>query len=169
MKKRNLIIGIFLGIFVLFFILQGISGGLLGEFLFDRPSKPKIKHAEFPFELVYEYNGEEFIISESIVCDYEGISFALEGGNYRDWDCYITNNARYGQYYLDEANYPSLYIQVPLNAEYYMGAPGAKEEPYIFFTDESTGATYYEQDLMDVAGARIVSWSVSEPLEGNIK
>lgn len=172
MKKKNLIIGIFLGVFALFFILQSISGGLLGEFLFDRPNKPKIKHAEFPFELVYEYNGEDFIISESIVCDYKDISFALEGGNYRDWDCYITNNARYGQYYLDEVDYPSLYIQVPLNAEYYMGAPDAKEEfalPYIFYIDESTGTTYYEQDLIDAVGARIISWSVSEPLKDNIK
>lgn len=176
MKKKRLLkwllVSFLLIALALFALLQYISGGILGQALFDRPSKPKIKHAEFPFELVYEYNGEEFIINESIVCDYEGISFALEGGNYRDWDCHITNNARYGQYYLDEINYPSLYVQVPLNAEYYMGAPGTDEEfatPYIFFIDESTGTTYYEQDLMDVVGARIISWSVSEPLKDNIK
>ena len=41
--------------------------------------------------------------------------------------------------------------------------------PYIFFTDNSTGTTYYEQDLMDVVGAKIISWELSSPLEGNIK
>ena len=149
-----------------------IGGPILGEIIFNRPSKPKVKHGEFPFELVYEYNNEQFTVKEAIVCDFEGISFSPEGGNDRDWNCYITDNTEYGQYYLDEEKYPTLYVQVPLAAEYYMGNPDANEEfaqPYLFFIDESTGTTYYEQDLMEQVGARIISRKPSDVLEGNIK
>lgn len=145
---------------------------VIGEILFDRPSKPSEKHGEFTFNLVYEYDGEEFIVTESIICDYEGISFSPDRGTARDWNCYITNNNEHGRYYLDKEKYPTLYIQVPLDAEYYMGSPDADIElanPYIFLVDESTGTTYYEQDLMNVVGAKITSWEVESPLEGNIK
>ena len=170
--KKKVLIGSFLvlGLVVAFWLF--VSGGILGEALFDRPGKPKIKHGEFPFELVYEYNGQQFTVNETIICDYEGISFFLEGGNSREWNCYITNNDDYGRYYLDETKHPTLYIQMPLYAEYYMGALDVGVEyatPYIFFTDNSTGTTYYEQDLMDVVGAKIISWELSSPLEGNIK
>ena len=96
----------------------------------------------------------------------------MDGGNSRDWNCYITSNEESGRYYLDEEKYPTLYVQVPLYAEYYMGAPDADIEfatPYLFLVDDATGTTYYEQDLMDVVGARIISWEPSSPLEGNIK
>ena len=171
MKKKILMVALLI-VAVAFAFLQYISGGILGEAIFNRPGKPKIKHGEFPFQLVYEYDGQQYTVNESVVCDYEGISFSLEGGNSRDWNCYITNNESYGRYYLDEAKHPSLYIQVPLNAEYYMGAPDASLEfatPYIFFIDDSTGTTYYEQDLTDAVGAKIISWEISSPLEGNIK
>ena len=138
----------------------------------DRPEKPKVKSAEFPFELVYEYNNEQFTIKESIVCEYEGIEWSLDGGNRREWNCYITNNNEWGQYYLDRQKYPTLHIQIPLNADYYMGDPKADVEfatPYIFFIDDSTGTTYYEQDLTEVVGAKIISWTPSDVLVGNIK
>jgi hypothetical protein len=177
MFKNNKLLKIIVSVFLII-ALAVVSlylycfGPLLMEITFVRPSKPEIKHGEFPFELEYEYNGERFTINETIICDYEGISFSLEGGNSRNWTCYITNNNEYGQYYLDRDNHPSLHIQVPLNAEYYMGAPDADVEfstPYIYFGDETTSTNYYEQDLMDVVGAKIISWKPSEPLEGNIK
>ena len=116
--------------------------------------------------------GEQITIKDIIVCDYEGISFALDGGNSRDWNCYITNNEEYGRYYLERDRYESLYIQVPLEADYYMGDPDADPEfamPYIYYPDDRTGTMYYEQDLMDVVGAKIISWKPSEPLQNNMK
>ena len=174
--KKKILLGFLLALLLVIVLaaafLWYISGGILGEMLFDRPGKPKAKHGEFPFELVYEYNGQLFTVNETIVCDYEGTSFSLEGGNSRDWNCYITNNDRWGRYYPDEAKHPTLYVQVPLDAEYYMGSPDAHEEfatPYLFLIDDSTGTTYYEQDLSDVVGAKIIRWEVSAPLEGNIQ
>lgn len=162
------IIGVFL--FMVPFLFS--YGSILKEALFDRPSRPRVEYGEFPFELVYEYNGQQYTVTETIVCDYEGISFALDGGNSRGWNCYITNNEEYGRYYLERGRYESLYIQVPLEADYYMGDPECNEDvadPYIYFIDEDTGTTYYEQDLSDVVGAKIISWKPSSPLENNIK
>ena len=172
-KKLWIVLGsVVLVVGLAFAALNFLTGGILTEAIFDRPSKPKVKHGEFPFELVYEYNNEQFTIKETLVCDFEGISFSLDGGNSRDWNCYITNNDNKHYYYLDEAKYPTLRIEIPKSADYYMGAPDARADlaaPYIFFIDESTGTTYYEQDLMNVVGARIISWEISEPLVGNIK
>ena len=170
--KKKILAGVLVVLVLGVAFLQFASGGILGEMLFDRPAKPKVKHGEFPFQLVYEFEGQQYTVNETIVCDYKGVSFALDGGNTRDWDCYVTNNDRYGRYYLDEANRPTLYIQVPLEAEYYMGMPDAKVEytsPYIFFVDDSTGTTHYAEDLMDVAGVKLISWQVSGLLTDNIK
>lgn len=174
MKKiLKILAGILLALLLVIVIVLCIAfGPILGELFFNRPSKPQEKHGEFAFELIYEYNGEQFTVNETIVCDYEGISFSLEGGNSRDWNCYITNNEDFGRYYPDEQKHPSLYVQVPLNAEYYMGSPDASVEfatPYLFFIDDSTGTTYYEQDLTEVVGAKIIHWEVAAPLENNIK
>ena len=39
-----------------------IGGPIVAEMLFVRPSKPEVKYAEFPFELVYEYVFEPIIL-----------------------------------------------------------------------------------------------------------
>ena len=175
-KKKKFIVGlvsvIFIGLIIVLAPILMFGGSILGEMLFDRPSKPKVTQAEFPFELVYEYNNEQFTVKETIVCEYEGVSFALEGGNSREWNCYITNNEEYGRYYLDTEKYPNLYVQVPLDADYYMGDPECDPNlalPFIHFIDESTGTNYYENEKVDVVGAKIISWKPTAPLEGNIK
>ena len=72
---------------------------------------------------------------------------------------------------LDE-NRIGLYIQIPLEADYYMGYPNVNSEiakPYIYYIDDSTGTVYYEQDLSNVVGAKIVSWNPSEPIQNTFK
>lgn len=176
MKKKNIFLIIVVIALVFLLLIAApillVGGSILGEMIFDRPSKPDVKHAEFPFELVYEYDGEQYTIKESIVCEYEGITFSIDGGNARDWTCYITNNDLDGRYDLDPEKYPELYIQIPLEADYYMGDPDADPAfamPYIYYPDDRTGTMYYEQDLMDVVGAKIISWKPSEPLQNNMK
>ena len=174
-KKKKLVPILVSVLVVLGLVLVGLNfltGGILGEMLFDRPSKPVVKNAEFPFELVYEYNGQQYTVKESIICEYEGIEFTLDGGNHREWNCYVTNNEDYGRYLLDPEKSLTFFVQVPLEAEYYMGAPNFNEElamPYIHYIDDATGTMYYEQDLMDEVGARIVRWTVAAPLTDNIK
>ena len=170
-KILTIIIGlIVIGVLAVVSPLLYFFGEIFIEMVFDKPSKPTITHGEFPFELVYEYNGQQITIRDTIICDYNGLSFALDGGNYRDWQCVIKNNNN-GRYIIDE-NIRDLYIQVPLEADYYMGAPNVNNEiakPYIYYIDDSTGTVYYEQDLSNVVGAKIVSWNPSEPIQNTFR
>ena len=147
-------------------------GVMLYSMFIDVPTKPKVKHGEFPFELVYEYKGEQYTIKDTITCDYEGISWSLEGGNSRDWTCEFSKDDEYGQYIIETINGRDLYIEVPEAPDYYMGDKEfSKEETYplIMFVDESTGMFYQEKDKVDVVGIKIIDWNPSKPLKGNIK
>ena len=139
--------------------------------MLDIPSKPNVEHGEFNFELVYEYKGEQTTISDTIICDYEGYSFALDAGNTRDWSCKFKNNED-GFYYIDIENEPYLYILVPYAAEYYMGDKNYTKDdsiPYISYYDEDTDTYYQETEKVEVVDVEIISWESSEPLKDNIK
>ena len=137
----------------------------------DIPSKPKVKHGEFPFELVYEYKGDRVRITDTIICDYDGYSFSLEGGNSRDWNCEFKNDDEYGHYYIDKEDEPNLFIVVPDAADYYMGDKEHTKDlsdPYIRYDDEETGTYYEQKDKIDVVDIKIIEWKPSEPLKNNI-
>ena len=101
----------------------GFVGVVLWEMLFNVPSTPEITYAEFPFEIVYEYNGEIKTIEDVFICEYEGYSFTLDGGNSRDWKISYKNNDNYGSYYIDEEKYPNAYIETAFEVGYYMSEP----------------------------------------------
>ena len=141
---------------------------MLYSLFIDIPAQPKVKHGEFPFELVYEYKGNQYTINDTIVCDYDGYSWSLEGGNSRDWTCELSKDDEYGQYYIDKENEPSLYIEIPEAPDYYMGDKEYSKEdahPIIMYNDESTGTYYQEKDKIDVVDIKIVDWKPSNPLK----
>ena len=145
---------------------------ILYSMFIDVPSKPKVKHGEFPFELVYEYKGEQITIKDTIVCDYDGYSWSLEGGNSRDWTCEFRKDDEYGLYYIDKENEPALYIEVPEAPDYYMGDEEFNKEyskPIIRYIDEDTGTNYEEKEKIDVVDIKIIEWKPSKPLKNNIK
>ena len=135
------------------------------------PSKPNIEHGEFEFELVYEYKGEQATIKDTIICDYDGYSFSLEGGNSRDWTCTFKNNDDY-VYYVDFENEPDLYIEIPYAPDYYMGDKKYTKDgasPYLRYIDHDAGTYYEEKEKIDVVDIKIISWNPSEPLKDNFK
>ena len=173
-KKILIILAILFIGFIIISLLPFLYfiGVILYSMFIDVPSKPEVKHGEFPFELVYEYKGEQITIKDTIVCDYEGNSWSLDGGSSRDWTCEFGKDDEYGQYYIDKENVPGLYIEVPEAADYYMGDKEFSSEnahPLIMYIDESTGTFYQEKDKVDVVDIKIIEWKPSKPLEGNIK
>ena len=170
-KKAKRIVFSLIGILILwtgvFLYLDNEFGGMLTDIFFDRPEAPPVKHAEFPFKLTIEYDGDIVKYEDVIICEYLGIEYSVDGGARRDWQCYIPE-VSYGQYYLDHPNYSNLYIQVPLIADYYLGLEDAQAEytePYIVLIDDATGTNYYEQDLSDLAGVKIISWEIDTTIE----
>lgn len=141
-------------------------GIILWERFFNIPAEPKIKHGEFPYELVYKYNGKEYTIKDSIICDYDGIDYAFDGGNFRVWNCDYKENKDDGKYYIDKENNPKLFIYVPYNKYYYMGD---EEEDY-------SGEPYAELDYLpgevetqtiEDFDIEIVKWNPSEPIKNS--
>lgn len=177
--KKNIkkIIKIILIIVIVLIIICALPflyllGIILYSMFLDIPTSPKEKHGEFPFELVYEYKGERITLKDTIICDYEGYSWSLEGGNSRDWNCEFQKDNEYGQYIIDTINDRDLYIEVPEAADYYMGDKDFSKEdarPLIMFVDESTGTNYQETDKIDAVGIKIIEWKPSKPLKNNIR
>ena len=164
-----LIIGIIIICALPFLYFVGI---ILYSMFIDIPATPKVKHGEFPFELVYEYKGEQHTIKDTIICDYDGYSWSLEGGNSRDWTCEFSNDEEYGKYIIDTINDQELYIEIPEAADYYMGDKEYNKEeskPLIRFIDDETGTSYQETEKIESVGIKIIKWKPSKPLESNIK
>ena len=47
------------------------------------PGEPTVTYAEFPCTLVYKLNGEEITLTDTIICEYDGIKFDDSGLAYR--------------------------------------------------------------------------------------
>lgn len=62
-----------------FFIVSGAF-----VIFYPKPPKPAIEYAEVPFELTYEVNGEEKVIADTIICEFDGFS-RNTAGSYRNW------------------------------------------------------------------------------------
>lgn len=168
----SIVVAIALFIFVSILPFLIFAGAVIWDAFFNVPAEPNITHGEFPFELVYEYKGNTYTIQDTIICDYEGYSYSLDGGNSRDWDYSFKNNEEYGCYYIDKDNEPYLYILVPSASEYYMGVPESSEEecePYIIYMDEETGTNYNEKEEIPSIGVKIIKWTPSKPLVNQFK
>lgn len=88
LKVLLIILGtIFGGIFCLvsFFSLPWILIGL-GITLSPNPTTPKITHGEFPLHLVYEADGKQYAIDDTIICDYAGMDADEGRGKYIKWE-----------------------------------------------------------------------------------
>lgn len=175
-SKKKIIILAILAIFVIFVVIPalpfiGFVVVILWEAFINVPAKPEIKQAEFPFEIVYEYKGETHTINDTIVVEYEGVSFSLEGGNSLDWNVTYKNNNDEYFYYPDSTN-EAIMIKPDVDADYLMGNPEYADllpTAVICYVDEETGTNYEEQDLTDVIGLKIVSTKFAEPIKNKYK
>ena len=56
------------------------------------PPEPEVTYGEFPFEIVYEIDGEIFTINDVYVCEYRGIALSEASGKCRSWKGYIKSS-----------------------------------------------------------------------------
>lgn len=161
-SKKKLVITIILALIIVVLIILSpllfFAGSIFLEMIFDRPSEPDIKHAEVPFELVYEDNGEIKKIEDTFVFEYEGIGFSIDGGSRREWNYHFKHNGNSNRYHIESEIDPRIYIVLPNEPEYYLSTSEFPMDPYIDYICEETGTTYMETDLSDEIGLKIVSW-----------
>ena len=90
-----------------------------GLYLSPNPSEPIIKYEEFPFELVYELNGDKKYISDVLVCEYEGIGISENVGKHRKWSSRFLSGNEYIE--LLNINDKMIVYYNPGDPRYYMG------------------------------------------------
>ena len=133
---------------------------------------PSITEGEFPFTVTYEYNGETKTVSDVYVCEYDGTSWALDGGAHRSWVGYFKNGLEDDLITIGTtASGENIDLILHMYPEYFMGEsidglwdPPA---PYISVTVRTDEGIHFEQDPEVVEatyGARIVSYHYSLPV-----
>jgi len=181
-KVALIIGGVIISVFVVLIIIAYIPWimVLLAYFFGENPEKPEIKYGEFDYSLVYELNGETKTINDTLVCEYDGISYNLDGKSVA-WKSYIKGTKDQDNYVIFENDEYRLYIYVPADARYYMDDPvyelygfDADNGPWFVYECVNDGAEveyqmYSVEEYEEKFGAKIVSWEIEEPIENTYK
>lgn len=137
------------------------------------PPKPEITYGEFPFELVYEIDGETITVNDTYICKFDGFGSNEGTGKYREWKGYVKSTGKSTLFITKDDKY-KFYCNVG-KAEYYMG----DTEHHMWV--EIAGPTLYADDhdpwaLPDIdeeerriEKIKIISWKFSEPIENSFE
>lgn len=90
----------------------------VGYLVSESPNKPEITYAEFPFELVYTSCDEERIITDTLICKFDGIGISEASGKVRKWKSYLKSGAE--KLVLETYDNTIIYCDIG-PASYYMG------------------------------------------------
>lgn len=141
----------------------------------DSVPEPEIKSGEFDFSVTYEWNGAEKTVSGVYVCEYSGLSWALDGGYSRDWTGYIKDENTKEPFEIGTTEegdkielifgfYPEYFMDDYVEGDQVVPAP------YISVTladGEDVSVMYDADEVEEYCGARIVSYEYAEPIENS--
>ena len=181
-KKTSIIfiivaIIILLPIIVIFSLnLFAWSSIFIGGLLSPNPQKPEITYAEFPFEIVYEIDGETITLKDTYVCEFDGFDWNEGVGKHREWKGYFQSTGEEKFVLLQDGNL-SLAVAVGY-PEYYMSDPTEYEvayEPYIYYIIEPNEFGGTSSGVMDIEPIleqykiKLISWKLSEPIQNSFE
>lgn len=67
----------------------------------QEPPKPAVTYGEFPFELVYEIDGERIAVKDTLVIEYDGVGGGGSIGKYNKWAPFCESQRGTGKYLKD--------------------------------------------------------------------
>ncbi len=116
---------------VAFIFVSGMPWSIMyiGGVLSEDPPQPEYQYGEFPFKIVYEFNGEKIILEDVLVIEHKGVSSWSTGrGKQNVWNVYLKSGEVElssflgNDYALSLAVAEEKEIMIFLgNCEYYMG------------------------------------------------
>lgn len=151
-----------------------------GLALSPNPPKPQITKAEFPFMLVYEIDGEQFTVSDTYVCEYDGIGVNEGVGKYRKWKGYMKSK---GEKNTDEIviikdGKKNVCASIG-SASLYMGDDRYADNLHdddllLFYVTESNGEyqswrALSTEALEEEYGVTVISWQFTPPIKNTFK
>lgn len=159
-------------------LLYWAAASIIGTWLFTpNPPKPEVTYGEFPFEIVYEIDGEIVTVSDVYVCEYDGIGANEGTGKHRTWKGYFKSTGEETLVLLQDGN---LTLACAVGSpEYYMSDPCRSEvvsyDPYIYyiispneFGGTSSGVMDIEP-LLEQYKIKLISWKLSEPIPNSFE
>lgn len=176
MKKKKITFwGVAVGFILGLLVSALIAGSFTGAFI--TVPKPEIKEGEFDFALTYEVDGETKVIDGTYVCEFDGVSRAIDGVG-RHWDGYIKDHDDFTDYEIKTTDAGTVKINLDICPEFFMSDPfyevikstdDPKPEPYIYITsgdsskedpaNEVSFSTYEGDDV------KIISFEYDLPIE----
>ena len=192
MKKALLGCGIALGVFVLVVVM--LIAGLLLLLRGEEQKPPQIETGEFPFVVEYEMNGKNYVIEDTVVCEFSGYDLsALTFNKPRSWRSKLKSGEKEKLIILREENMPSAIKEGRHNEwaelrvfygseEHYMGDPTAKSlvhrYPHFIYYETYTengenrlgwGTELTEKELKKHFGITVKRFEFSEPIKNEFK
>ena len=170
-KKRITFLGVLLG-FVLGLVVSAlIVGSFTGAFL--TIPKPEVKEGEFDFALTYEVDGETKVIEGTYVCEFEGVSKALDGIG-RDWNGYIKGHDGFTDYEIKTTDKGIIMVGLDICPEFFMSDPDYyimsgkdKHEPCLYIKSvETSNEVFFDYTDDDV---KIISFEYDQPIENTYR
>lgn len=128
-----------------------ISISLGANYLYSvQKLKPEITYAEFPIKLIYEINGQQKVVEDTLVCEYDGISHGIFSnanqtatgyGYRRNWKSYLLSNK---EEIRDESYIPVLEVSVVDTLCFFVGNPS------FYMGDSNSEESYAKFRVMDI-------------------
>ena len=133
---------------------------------------PEVKEGEFDLSVTYEFKGETKTVSCVYVCEYDGVTWALDGGAHRDWTGYIKDGKTEELIELGTtADGNEITLSLRLYPEHFMGDPvtGGVEPPAPFLsvtvnTEEGFYFLQEPEEIEKLYGAKILNYKYEEPI-----
>ena len=137
--------------------------------------EPQIKEGEFPFEIVYEIDGETVTVNDIYICEFDGFDWNEGVGKHRKWKGYIKSSGEEELILFEDSN---LKFAVSVGSpEYYMSDPNcsySENTPSIYyikpneFGGVSSGVEGIEP-LLEQYKLKLVSWNFSKPIQNSFE
>jgi len=157
----------------------------LGISIMPNPPKPEVTYGEFPFHLVYEINGQQKVVQDTLICEYDGIGMNEGQGKYRKWkERLASGNKSILLLNADGASGIAFSNKETLKQEiYYDPGPGwyfmGDYEPGNEYRQNSPNASYSEQykdgngsygiihadELISKYHIKLISWDIAKPIK----
>ena len=142
-----------------------------------RVPRPEVKEGRFNFSVTYEWKGETTTVNGVYVCEYAGLSWALDGGYHRDWSYRVEGDVNDTLITVGTAeNGDKLELNLDFYPEYFMSDPDwswlGVPEPYLTVTivyDEGTRWLSDKDDVEKEYDAKIITYTYDEPIENSFK
>ena len=136
--------------------------------------EPEIRSGEFNYSVTYRYGGEIKTVSGVFVCEYGGLSWALDGGYHRTWSGYIKGGTADDYVPIDTTESgDEIILVLNLVPDYFMGDYNLDlyedvPKPYITIhqhtEDGGLSVIYDENEIEQLCAAKLISYNYDPPV-----